>query len=78
MKKPDEKDQKSEAAMPFNEALKRVWAAPPMPKVKPKAEAVPADQNMLTPKELDALRAHKKELGSVMQAAFNAKKKPAK
>jgi hypothetical protein len=38
MKKPDEKDQKSEAAMPFNEALKRVWAAPPMPKVKPKLE----------------------------------------
>jgi hypothetical protein len=23
-------------AMPFNEALKRVWAAPPMHKVKPK------------------------------------------
>jgi len=22
--------------MPFNEALKRVWSAPPMPKIKPK------------------------------------------
>lgn len=24
--------------MPFNEALKKVWSAPPMPKVKPKAK----------------------------------------
>jgi hypothetical protein len=31
------KPEKDEApAMPFNDALKRVWAAKPMPKVKPK------------------------------------------
>jgi hypothetical protein len=33
---------KDEPQMPFNEALKRVWAAPPMPKVKPKPAAKPA------------------------------------
>jgi hypothetical protein len=34
MKKQDQA--KDAPAMPFNEALKRVWSAPPMPKVKPK------------------------------------------
>jgi hypothetical protein len=38
MKTPDKENQKQAPAMPFNEALKRVWAAPPMPKVKPKLE----------------------------------------
>jgi hypothetical protein len=30
--------------MPFNDALKRVWATPPMPKVKPKPAAKAAQQ----------------------------------
>lgn len=32
-------------AMPFNEALKRVWSAPPMPKVKPKPAKPPEPNN---------------------------------
>jgi len=39
MTKPSNKDDgREQQAMPFNEALKRVWVAPPMPKVKPKPE----------------------------------------
>lgn len=36
------KDDQESPAMPFNEALKRVWSAPPMHKVKPKPAAKPA------------------------------------
>jgi hypothetical protein len=39
----DQKPKDDAPAMPFNEALKRVWAAKPMPKVKPKP-AKPADK----------------------------------
>lgn len=35
-------DKDSQPVMPFNEALKRVWSAKPMPKVKPKPAAKPA------------------------------------
>jgi hypothetical protein len=45
-KTPDQKD--DAPAMPFNEALKRVWSAKPMPKVKPKPE--PAKQDKSAPK----------------------------
>jgi hypothetical protein len=34
--KKTEKPEQELPSMPFNEALKRVWAAKPMPKVKPK------------------------------------------
>jgi hypothetical protein len=44
MNKPH-KDSKDDApAMPFNEALKRVWSAPPMHKTKPKPAAKPAQK----------------------------------
>ena len=35
------------AAMPFNEALKRVWAAPPMPHVKKKPAAKAANKKKI-------------------------------
>lgn len=35
---------KDAPAMPFNEALKRVWSAPPMHKTKPKPAAKPAQK----------------------------------
>jgi hypothetical protein len=39
------KDQGEETpAMPFDEALKRVWSAPPMHKTKPKPAAKPAQK----------------------------------
>jgi hypothetical protein len=42
-KTPD-KDGGDAPQMPFNEALKRVWSAPPMHKTKPKPAAKPAQQ----------------------------------
>lgn len=75
-KKPP-KDQvvESGAAMPFDEALKRVWASPPMHKVKPKPAAKPDDQKA---EEVEAHRADKKKLGRFLQAELSEKNKPAK
>ena len=50
-KTPKEAESKAAPAMPFNEALKRVWAAPPMPKVKPKP--APSKSDQAKPKEGD-------------------------
>ncbi|MBI5278835.1 MAG: hypothetical protein HY854_20550 [Burkholderiales bacterium] len=36
MTTPKKKSEADQPVMPFNEALKRVWSAPPMPKVKAK------------------------------------------
>ena len=44
-KTPDRKNGSNEAIqMPFNDALKRVWAAPPMPKTKAKPAAKTANK----------------------------------
>jgi hypothetical protein len=42
MKPRVEKPKEDAPAMPFNEALKRVWSAPPMHKVKAKPAKAPA------------------------------------
>jgi hypothetical protein len=39
------KDEPASPQMPFNEALKRVWSAKPMPKTKPKpADGMPVNK----------------------------------
>jgi hypothetical protein len=46
-------------AMPFNEALKRVWSAPPMHKTKPKPAAKPAQKKPAwDPKAFDSTEAN--------------------
>lgn len=67
----------SSPAMPFNEALKRVWSAPPMPKVKPKV-ATPSEPNMLTDEEQKSLRDEMERASEwAKEQLRKGKKKPA-